>query len=1025
MKFSRHLLSTTVLCSFLSVAHGQVTLNPSATRALGAARLEQVNTLTNIEPDLVEGRELNQPLGIALDLASTPAHLYVADSGNNRVLAWKDSTKFANGQPADLVIGQNDLLTTLPQGPGRAGSTRQSSGFTFPIGLAVDPTGNLYVLDAGNNRILRFPHPFAGQANQFPDLVLGQANFTTGTANAGGISASTLAFASTTGVSQAYMKFDLTGNLWVADVLNQRVLRYPGGSLTAGNNGAAADLVLGQTDFSSNTVSSSNDPTSLSVLHSPTGIAFDQGGRLFVSESQSSVRSRILIFYPPFATNKPAGRIIGVVSSTNPVQPPTISSSQLSAAASDVFNINSNISVADTLNSRILIYNPFEQYTSDTLTQNAILVLGQADFNSGKANRANADASNSTLASPTDAAYSGTELFVTDTGNNRVVVLPSVPNSSTLQFNGATRVLGQDSFAAQAPNLLEGREFRFADVNPSNSADAGIAVDLKANPPHLYVADPYNNRILCFVDLRRVTTGSKADLVIGQSDFTRAVINYPSGSANTPSAQGLFHPTGVTVDASGNLWVADTGNGRVLRFPSPFTQPSTLLQSADLVLGQSTFTSKITDPTQNTLGQPYGLTFAPNNAGLLVSDILHNRVVMYPGPGYTSGMAATKLWGQATFFTTGSGNLDNRFNAPHHIAVDSTGRLYVVDSGNGRVLIFGNVQTAGSDPHSVLSIGSLSSPRSVFLDPTDGIWIGDNTRAVRFSGGFNSLVSTNFTPDLVLSEAGALALAVDSANALYVADVANRVVVHYVGLSALNSANYLTSRTFLAPNTITALYSLGGQFGAGMQSASSLPLPTTMVAIQVQLNGTPLPLYYVSPSQINFLLPNNVPTSGTADLQVIRTDNGQVLGDTTINLNTEAPGLYTLNGAGTGQAAAINDDGTVNGPTNPIARTHVLQVFGTGIGFIQGAPSDGSATTGPMQTSSSTVATINGIPCAVQYSGLAPGQVGVWQVNVYIDPLVVPTSSAPNKTSQLLIQLNGTPSGGAGLGREVDVWVKQ
>jgi len=198
-----------------------------------------------------------------------------------------------------------------------------------------------------------------------------------------------------------------------------------------------------------------------------------------------------------------------------------------------------------------------------------------------------------------------------------------------------------------------------------------------------------------------------------------------------------------------------------------------------------------------------------------------------------------------------------------------------------------------------------------------------------------------------------------------------------------------------------------------------------MVAIQVQLNGTPLPLYYVSPSQINFLLPNNVPTSGTADLQVIRTDNGQVLGDTTINLNTEAPGLYTLNGAGTGQAAAINDDGTVNGPTNPIARTHVLQVFGTGVGFIQGAPSDGSATTGPMPTTSSTVATINGVPCAVQYSGLAPGQVGVWQANVYIDPLVVPTSSAPNKTSQLLIQLNGTPSGGAGLGREVDVWVKQ
>src|SRR5947209_378637 len=99
MKSYRHLLLSVAVISCISVTHAQVTLNPSATRALGAARLEQLNagTITNIQPNLVEGRELNSPEGIALDTTSSPVHLYVADTFNNRVLGWKDATQFANG----------------------------------------------------------------------------------------------------------------------------------------------------------------------------------------------------------------------------------------------------------------------------------------------------------------------------------------------------------------------------------------------------------------------------------------------------------------------------------------------------------------------------------------------------------------------------------------------------------------------------------------------------------------------------------------------------------------------------------------------------------------------------------------------------------------------------------------------------------------------------------------------------------------------------------------------------------------
>jgi cytosine/adenosine deaminase-related metal-dependent hydrolase len=94
----------------------QITLNPTPTRVVGQDSL----ALTNFNPNLVEGREFYNPQGIALDLSTNPPALYVADTGNNRVLGFRNANSFANGQKADIVVGQPDLVTTLAAGPGRA-----------------------------------------------------------------------------------------------------------------------------------------------------------------------------------------------------------------------------------------------------------------------------------------------------------------------------------------------------------------------------------------------------------------------------------------------------------------------------------------------------------------------------------------------------------------------------------------------------------------------------------------------------------------------------------------------------------------------------------------------------------------------------------------------------------------------------------------------------------------------------------------------------------------------------------------
>jgi uncharacterized protein (TIGR03437 family) len=993
---------------------GQITLNPTPTRVVGQDSL----TANNFNPNLVEGREFFDPQGIALDLTTASPAIYVADTGNNRVLGWRTAASFSNGQTADIVLGQLDLLSTIPQGP----SGSRTTGLTSPTGLAVDPTGNLYVVDGGNNRILRFPTPFSQTGSQLPDLVIGQPGFATNAANQGGISAATLSLSSSGSTLLSYIAFDSSGNLWVADPGNNRVLRFNAKLLgSQAMPGPSADLVIGQADFTTGTYTALGNPlTSVSAFTTPTGIAFDSGGRLFITESTSTQRGRILVYSPPFASGQFASQILGV--DTDTPQPPAISPLQLGASVGALFSVGDQIGVADRVNNRLLLYPPASQWTSNTLDQTASQVIGQPDFNSGASNQGQPGAGPSTLAVASDAAFSGSELFVVDTANHRVVVLPKTGST----FGPATRVLGQDALTLNAANLIEGREFNFLGAN---GYDAGVAVDLNSNPPHLYVADSYNNRILGFKDLRNLQPGAKADIVIGQPDFQHQWSNYPSNNTATPNQSGLNIPTGLLVDSAGNLYVADTGNGRVLRFPSPFANynPGTL-EPADLVLGQPNFFLKITDPTDRTMAEPYGLAMT-NFPGLLVSDIAHSRVLFFQGPTYTNGQSATRVFGQPDFTSSGAGSAMNQLNAPHHLATDSDDRLYVADTGNGRVMIFDHAPNAATYPQAAYALTSgLSSPRGMYVSPVNGdIWVTDasaNT-AVRYPA-YNNLEVNGYMPNATLNEISPRAITEDAWGNVFIADALNRVVIHYPGLGAKNAANYLYPNV-LAPGMIAALGSTGNfmQFGTTSQSASGLPLPTTLNGVQVLFNGAPVPLFFAGTDQINFLVPNGAPQSGTVDIQVLEVATGRLLGDTTMVMNAAIPGLFTQAQNGSGALAAVNSDGTVNSQSNPAMVGTYISLYGTGVGNVPGAPPDGQAPTGPVPAPRAPTVfifpeTITG--SAVQYSGLAPGLVGVWQINVQI-PSDLPTTM-PNQPTYVIVYQASVPSGGPTLGRGTEIYVK-
>ena len=120
------------------LAGAQTPYNQLVSRILGQAVLQR-NSLTAIAPNLAEGREFNNPQAVALDTSVTPNILYVGDTGNNRVLAWKNASALANGSFADMILGQPDNYSTSAQGPSAGTASAVSYYFNSPVAVAVIP----------------------------------------------------------------------------------------------------------------------------------------------------------------------------------------------------------------------------------------------------------------------------------------------------------------------------------------------------------------------------------------------------------------------------------------------------------------------------------------------------------------------------------------------------------------------------------------------------------------------------------------------------------------------------------------------------------------------------------------------------------------------------------------------------------------------------------------------------------------------------------------------------------------------
>jgi uncharacterized protein (TIGR03437 family) len=147
----------------------------------------------------------------------------------------------------------------------------------------------------------------------------------------------------------------------------------------------------------------------------------------------------------------------------------------------------------------------------------------------------------------------------------------------------------------------------------------------------------------------------------------------------------------------------------------------------------------------------------------------------------------------------------------------------------------------------------------------------------------------------------------------------------------LNSAT-LSGSGRIAPGELITLtgFGIGPDIGVAYQPDAQGNVPTQLGGVQVLFDGVPVPILYAPSQQINAVAPAGLKVNGTT--QVTVSYNNQQFGPAVAQVTFGNPGIFRLQFGQSAQAAAINQDGTLNGPTNPAVRGSVVAVWGTGYG---------------------------------------------------------------------------------------------
>jgi uncharacterized protein (TIGR03437 family) len=223
------------------------------------------------------------------------------------------------------------------------------------------------------------------------------------------------------------------------------------------------------------------------------------------------------------------------------------------------------------------------------------------------------------------------------------------------------------------------------------------------------------------------------------------------------------------------------------------------------------------------------------------------------------------------------------------------------------------------------------------------------------------------------------------------------------GPPSLSAGGTIDNASF-AVNTPVAPGSLVSIFGTGLAGDATIApgpsLPVALGGATLTLGGVPVPLIHAFPTQVDAQVPWELAGQTSAPLTIVTDD---LSGNTvSVPLAEFSPGIYTATGTGSGQGAILID-GTatlaapVSGPITgqPASRGTFIDIYATGLGPVTNQPASGApASASPLSWTTATVTvTIGGVPATPSFAGLAPGWVGLYQVNVQV-PANAPVGDA-------------------------------
>ena len=505
--------------------------------------------------------------------------------------------------------------------------------------------------------------------------------------------------------------------------------------------------------------------------------------------------------------------------------------------------------------------------------------------------------------------------------------------------------------------------------NPGFSGDSGSANGAQLNSPlsiavdrsgNLYIGDSTNNRV-------RMVSNGTITTVAGNG-----TAGYKGDKGSATTAQ-LNAPAGVAVDSSGNLYIADTGNNVIRK------------------VAGGTIT-----------------TFAGNNTAGFAGDGGAAASAELNSPSAVAVDAAGNVYiadaGNDVIREVSGGNISTIVSGlmhPQGLAVDASGNLYIADTDRRAVGKFsGGVYTtiagsgsggfAGDDGPGTNA--KLNDPTGIAVDSSGSIYIADtfNSRIRKLTPtGIITTIAGNGSLNYVgeggpATKAGLYfphGVAVDGSGNVFVADTSNSLVRKLQpSYPIVADSGVGNAASFAAQVSPGALATVFGTNFAPASAAGKPPLPISLAGVSVLVNGKTAPILYVTPAQVNFQVPWDTALGSAAIMVSV---NGGTSNAVTVPVLAAAPGLFSST---SGHAVAQNADFTLNGPANPAKVGSTIITYLSGSGPVDPPLANGVAA--PLDALVSAIlpssASIGSTAASVRFAGLAPGFVGLVQVNIVV-----------------------------------------